>query len=97
MHQLYQTYPSSSLKINPAEAFEMADKGPVVIMARAKQRAVMVSPQIWNQTALKIEQLEQELRNRTGDVKLAILRHTNREPFTRQEMGAFFNEDATRE
>lgn len=71
MHELYQTYPSSELKVNPASAFDMSDKGPVVIMVRTQQRAVMVSPELWNQTARRLAYLESLL---AGDEASARVR-----------------------
>lgn len=58
MHELYQTYGAGELKTNPNSAFEMAATGPVVVMSRTVPKVVMVSPQMWNETARRLAYLE---------------------------------------
>lgn len=68
-------------------------KGQQIITRYGKPLVVLVR---YNEYQ-RFQKAEQELRNRIGDMKIAALRNSSREPFTRQELKALFNEDATRE
>ena len=57
MHELYQTFGSGDLKANANIAFEMAEKGPVMILSRTQPKAVMVNPTQWNATARELSKL----------------------------------------
>lgn len=57
MHELYQTYGSGDLKANPNQAFKMADAGPVVLLSRTQPKAVLVSPEMWNDIARELNDL----------------------------------------
>ncbi len=72
MNQLYPTFPSGELRSSAHRAFEMSDNGPVVIMNRATPRAIMISPEMWNQTAARLSELEgliqaMEIASRSDD------------------------------
>lgn len=58
MHELYQTMAAGELKSNTNAAFEMAQKGPVVILSRATPKAVLISPDEWNRIAKRLQLLE---------------------------------------
>ncbi|HHY55363.1 MAG TPA: type II toxin-antitoxin system Phd/YefM family antitoxin [Chloroflexi bacterium] len=58
MHELHQTIAANELKNNARRAFALAEKGPVVIISRAKPKAVLVAPDEWNRIARRLEILE---------------------------------------
>lgn len=58
MNQLYQTYGAGDLKTHTAKAFEMAKKGPVVILSRQQPKGVLVDPEQWNAMAARLKMLE---------------------------------------
>lgn len=64
MHELYQTIAAGELKSNTNGAFEMAEKGPVIVLSRATPKAVLISPGEWNRIArrLRIFEIQQEAR-----------------------------------
>ena len=61
MHELYQTVAAGDLKAHTAAVFDMAEKGPVVVMSRATPKAVMVAASEWNATARLIQDLREQL------------------------------------
>ena len=58
MHEIYQTYGAGDLKTHTAKAFEMAKKGPVVILSRTQPKGVLVHPDQWNAMAARLKMLE---------------------------------------
>lgn len=58
MHEIYQTVATGEVKDNPAAAFELTAKGPVVVMSHSTPKVVMVAPDQWNQIAAKLRRLE---------------------------------------
>jgi prevent-host-death family protein len=58
MHELYQTISAGDLKSNTNEAFELVEKGPVIVLSRATPKAVLVSPDEWNRIARRLKMLE---------------------------------------
>lgn len=54
---LPQTASASDLKVNPNAVFEQATHGPVMVLSRATQKAVMVSPTYWNNIAKELQRL----------------------------------------
>lgn len=58
MHELYQTIAAGELKSNTNAAFEMAEKGPVIILSKATPKAVLVAPDEWNRIAKRLRILE---------------------------------------
>lgn len=77
MHELYQTIAAGDLKAHTAAAFEMAEKGPVVIMSRATPKAVMVTPDEWDSTARLIQDLRDQL-NRERRLRISNQRYAAR-------------------
>lgn len=77
MYELYQTIPAGDLKAHAATVFEMAEKGPVVIMSRATPKAVMVTPNEWNATARLIQDLQGQL-DRERRLRIANQRYLER-------------------
>ncbi len=71
MHEVYQTYPSGDLRSNPGVAFDMADKAPVIIMARATPRVIMVNPEQWNATVRRLSYLEDLLAGDAASERVA--------------------------
>lgn len=57
MQELPQTASASDFKVNPNAIFEKAADGPVMILSRAQQKAVVVSPQYWNAIAKELRRL----------------------------------------
>ena len=57
MNELPQTAAASDLKVNPNAVFEKAKDGPVMVMSRATQKAVIVSPEYWNSLARELRRL----------------------------------------
>lgn len=54
---LPQTATTSDFKVNPSAVFEKAEKGPVLVMSRAAQKAVVLSPDYWNKLAKELQRL----------------------------------------
>ena len=57
MQELPQTASASDFKVNPNAIFEKATNGPVLIMSRAAQKAVVLSPDYWNELAKELKRL----------------------------------------
>lgn len=58
MNELYQTMAAGDLKSNTNEAFQLAEKGPVVILSKATPKAVLVAPDEWNRIARRLKMLD---------------------------------------
>lgn len=58
MHELYQTIAAGDLKSNTNGAFEMAEKGPVVVLSKATPKAVLVAPAEWNRIAKRLKMMD---------------------------------------
>ncbi len=58
MHELYQTIAAGDLKSNTNGAFEMAEKGPVIVLSKATPKAVLVAPEEWNRIAKRLKMME---------------------------------------
>ena len=57
MQELPQTASTSDFKVNPNAIFEKAEDGPVMVLSRATQKAVVVSPKYWNELAKELKRL----------------------------------------
>ena len=61
MHTLYQTRSVADLKANANTILKQSQSGPVVILSRATPKAVLVSPDLWNETTGRLTDLERIL------------------------------------
>lgn len=57
IQEMPQTASTSDFKVNPNAIFEKAESGPVMVLSRATQKAVVVSPQYWSDMAKEIRRL----------------------------------------
>ena len=57
MNKLPQTFPAGDLRAHANKAFELAQSGPVMVLSKATPKAIMVSPEIWDATALELNKL----------------------------------------
>ena len=58
MQKVMQTASSGNVKTNPHATFEMANKGPVLVLSKSVPKVVMVSVKEWNHLADRIAYLE---------------------------------------
>jgi|688.fasta_scaffold398084_2 prevent-host-death family protein len=58
MHELYQTVATGDLKSNTNGVFQMAEKGPVIILSKATPKAVLITPDEWNRIAKRLKMLD---------------------------------------
>ena len=58
IQELPQTASASEFKVNPNTIFDKAADGPVMILSRATQKAVVVSPEHWNELARELKRLQ---------------------------------------
>ena len=84
MHTLYQTASVGDLKANANTMFKQAQNGPVVILSRATPKAVLVSPNLWNETARRLADLERILDSDRRSKEMAS-NPAMCIPFTREE------------
>ena len=77
MNELYQTVAAGDLKSHTAAVFDMAEKGPVVVMSRSTPKAVMVAANEWNATARLIKDLQEQLK-RERRLRVADQRYIER-------------------
>ncbi len=58
MQVLQQTAPISDMHKRQDSVIALMETGPVVLMARSRPKAVLVSPEVWNATAERLAYLE---------------------------------------
>lgn len=71
IHKLYNTFGSGELRSNAAKAFKLAQDAPVMVLNRTVPQVVMVSPELWNQTAERLAYLERVIQGLQADTRIA--------------------------
>ena len=71
MHPLPQVAPISDMRNHQVEVLSMAKKGPVMLTARGRTAAVLLSAEKWNEIAARLQQLELLLEAKQIEAEIA--------------------------
>lgn len=71
MNQLYPTVTTAQLRDNPSAIYKMSETEPVVVLSRATPKVICVSPEAWNKTAKRLEDLEDLVTTLKSELALA--------------------------
>jgi prevent-host-death family protein len=71
MYPLPQAAPISDMRNHQPEILDMAKSGPVMLTSRGRAAAVLLSPEKWNEIALRLRNLELLLEAKRIEAEIA--------------------------
>ena len=72
MYPLPQAAPISDMRNHQAELLSMSKKGPVLLTARGRTAAVLLSPEKWNEIAERLHHFELLLEAKRIEAEIAL-------------------------